>query len=48
MVVETAIQAASDEERLYDDDGTRITINIYLGPLLILKVATPMKISALL
>ena len=40
--------AARDEECLKDDDATRITINIYLGPLLILKVAAPMPISALL
>ena len=48
MVVETAIQAASDEECLKDDDATRITINIYLGPLLVLKVPAPMFLSALL
>ena len=40
--------ATSDEECLKNDDATRITINIYLGPLLILKVAAPMTISALL
>ena len=47
LVVST-IHAARDEECLKDDDATRITINIYLGPLLILKVAAPMEISALL
>ena len=47
-VVGTIINAASDEECLKDDDVTRITINIYLGPLLILKVAAPMLSSALL
>ena len=41
------IPAAGDEEGLKDDDTTRITINIYLGPLLILKVAAPMISSAL-
>ena len=42
------IGAAGDEECLKDDEATRITINIYLGPLLILKVAAPMSLSALL
>ena len=41
------IVAASYEECLKDDDTTRITINIYLGPLLILKVAAAMILSAL-
>ena len=41
------IVAASYEECLKDDDTTRITINIYLGPLLILKVAAAMNPSAL-
>ena len=46
--VEVAIiVAAGDEECLKDDDATRITINIYLGPSLILKVAAPMTPSAL-
>ena len=44
----TTIVAASDEVRLKDDNATRIIINIYLGPLLILKVTAPMTPSALL
>ena len=40
------INATGDEGRLKDDDATRITVNIYLGPLLIFKVAAPMMSSA--
>ena len=46
-VVVTTIPATSYEECLKDDDTTRITINIYLGPLLILKVAAAMIVSAM-
>ena len=47
LVAIIVIEAASDEECLKDDDATRITINIYLDPSFINKVAAPMTISAL-